>query len=304
VKEVVPAALDGERVDRIVSMLTSVSRAAAADLVASGSVLVDGTPVATGKQRLHAGQTVELPEDTPAPPAAAEPDPTVEVDVVFADDDVIVVDKPSGLVVHPGAGHHGGTLVNGLLARFPDLAGVGVDPQRPGVVHRLDAETSGLLMVARSERAYEGLVAQLADRTAGREYVALAWGVPDARRGVVDAPICRSAREPTRMTVSATGRAARTRYEVEREFSDPVTCSQWRLRLETGRTHQIRVHLAAIGHPVVGDERYRGVRPSLDVPRLMLHARRLAFAHPRTHQRVDFESPVPADMAGLISRLR
>jgi 23S rRNA pseudouridine1911/1915/1917 synthase len=304
VKEAVPAALDGERVDRIVSMLTSVSRAAAAALVASGSVLVDGTPVATGKQRLHAGQTVELPEETPAAPAAAEPDPTVEVDVVFADDDVIVVDKPSGLVVHPGAGHHGGTLVNGLLARFPDLAGVGVDPQRPGVVHRVDAETSGLLMVARSEPAYEALVAQLADRTAGREYVALAWGVPDARRGVVDAPIGRSVREPTRMTVSATGRPARTRYEVEREFADPVTCSQWRLRLETGRTHQIRVHLAAIGHAVVGDERYGGVRPGLDVPRLMLHARRLAFAHPGTHRRVEFESPVPADMAGVISRLR
>src|SRR5262249_23011815 len=129
-------------------------------------------------------------------------------------------------------------------------------------------------------------------------------GVPEAGRGVVDAPIGRSARDPTRMTVAATGRPARTQYEVEREFSEPVTCSLWRLRLETGRTHQIRVHLAAIGHPVVGDERYGGVRSGLDVPRLMLHARSLAFTDPGTHQRVEFESPVPPDMARVISRLR
>jgi 23S rRNA pseudouridine1911/1915/1917 synthase len=304
VKEVVPAALDGERVDRIVSMLTGVSRAAAAELVAGGSVHVDGAPVASGKTRLHEGQVVELPTDASLAEPVVEPDPTVDVTVVYADDDVIVVDKAPGVVVHPGAGNQEGTLVSGLLARFPDLARVGDDPQRPGIVHRLDAGTSGLLVVARSPRAHAALVAQLAARTAGREYLALAWGVPEARRGVVDAPIGRSLREPTRMTVSAAGRPARTRYEVEQEFTEPVACSSWRCRLETGRTHQIRVHLAAIGHPIVGDDRYGGVRVGLAAPRPMLHAQSLAFDHPATGQRVHFTAPLPADMAAVMSRLR
>jgi 23S rRNA pseudouridine1911/1915/1917 synthase len=304
VNEVVPAALDGERVDRIVSLLTGASRAAAADLVAGGAVRVDGAPVTSGKQRLHEGQVLELPDGAPTMITAAAPDASVAFTVVHADDDVIVVDKPPGLVVHPGAGNPDGTLVNGLLARFPDLAGVGDDEQRPGIVHRLDADTSGLLVVARSDQAYRRLVAQAGDRTMTREYVALAWGVPEARRGVVDAPIGRSNREPTRMTIAAGGRPARTQYEVEQEYADPVACSLWRCQLETGRTHQIRVHLAAIGHPVVGDERYGGVQLGLDVPRLMLHARRLAFTHPRTGERMTFDSPVPADLAGVLSRLR
>jgi 23S rRNA pseudouridine1911/1915/1917 synthase len=304
VNEVVPAALDGERVDRIVALLTGASRAGAADLVAGGAVRVDGATVTSGKQRLRQGQVVEVLGGAPAGNPPPAPDAGVAFTVVQADDDVIVVDKPPGLVVHPGAGNADGTLVNGLLARFPDLAGVGDDEQRPGIVHRLDADTSGLLVVARSEDAYRRLVAQTADRTMTREYVALAWGVPEARRGVVDAPIGRSAREPTRMTVAAGGRPARTHYEVEQDYTDPVACSRWQCRLETGRTHQIRVHLAAIGHPVVGDERYGGVRPGLDVPRLMLHAPHLAFTHPRTGERVAFDSPVPADMAGVLSRLR
>jgi 23S rRNA pseudouridine1911/1915/1917 synthase len=296
--------LDGERVDRIVSMLTGVSRAAAAELVAGGGVQVDGMPVTSGKHRLHEGQVVELPAEPASAEVVVAPDPSVDVTVVYADDDVIVVDKAPGLVVHPGAGNQEGTLVNGLLARFPDLAGVGDDPQRPGIVHRLDAGTSGLLVVARTPRAHAALVAQLAARTAGREYLALAWGVPEVRRGAVDAPIGRSVREPTRMTVSATGRPARTRYEVEREFTEPVVCSLWRCRLETGRTHQIRVHLAAIGHPVVGDDRYGGVRAGLPVPRPMLHAESLAFDHPATGARLRFTAPLPADMAAVISRLR
>jgi 23S rRNA pseudouridine1911/1915/1917 synthase len=304
VNEVVPAALDGERVDRIVAMLTGVSRAAAAALVAGGAVRVDGEPVASGKHRLHEGQVVELPDSGPIELAPAVAEPSVAVDVVSADDDVIVVNKPAGLVVHPGAGKPGGTLVNGLLARFPDLDGVGVDPQRPGIVHRLDAETSGVLVVARSARAYESLVAQLTERTAGREYVALAWGEPEARHGAVDAPIGRSAREPTRMAVSASGRPARTIYQIQRVFDDPVPCSLWRCRLESGRTHQIRVHLASIGHPVVGDARYGGVRPGLEVPRLMLHAETLTFDHPVTGERLRFDAPVPDDMAAVLSRLR
>jgi 23S rRNA pseudouridine1911/1915/1917 synthase len=169
-------------------------------------------------------------------------------------------------------------------------------------VHRLDAGTSGLLVVARTDAAYAALVRQLAARTATREYLALVKGVPEARRGVVDAPIGRSARDPTRMTVAANGRPARTAYEVERDWDDPA-CSLLRLRLETGRTHQIRVHLAAIGHPVVGDARYGGVRPGLEAPRPMLHATALAFDNPTTHQRMRFASPIPPDMAAVIDAL-
>ena len=300
--ETVPAVLDGERVDRIVAMLAGISRAAAAELIARHAVHVDGDVVASGKQRVHGGQVLDIDLDDVAAPIGLEPDEGVLATVVHADEAVIVVDKPPGLVVHPGAGNPGGTLVNGLVARYPDLVGVGPDPQRPGVVHRLDAGTSGLLVVARTDAAYSALVRQLAARTAAREYLALVWGVPEARRGAVDAPIGRSARDPTRMTVSANGRPARTTYELEREWDVPAA-ALLRCRLETGRTHQIRVHLAAIGHPVVGDARYGGVRPGIEAARPMLHAAALAFDHPATHQRVRFTSPIPDDMATVIGSL-
>jgi 23S rRNA pseudouridine1911/1915/1917 synthase len=300
--EVVPAALDGERVDRLVAMLCGVSRAAAATLVHEGAVQLDGDVVIGGKQRVRAGQMLSVTAETTPTPAGAEPDPAVTVPVVHADDSVVVVDKSAGLVVHPGAGNAAGTMVNGLLARYPDIAGVGPDPDRPGIVHRLDAGTSGLVVVARTDAAYASLVRQLAARTASREYLALVWGVPDARRGVVDAPIGRSARDPTRMAVAARGRPARTAYEVERSWSAPEV-ALLRCRLETGRTHQIRVHLAAIGHPVVGDDRYGGVRPGLDAERPMLHAVALAFDHPARHERVRFTSPIPPDMAAVLDAL-
>jgi len=300
--EVVPAALDGERVDRLVSMLCGVSRAAAATLIQERAVQLDGEVVIGGKQRVRAGQTLVVTEEAAATPVGAEPDESVVVPVVHADESVVVVDKPAGLVVHPGAGNATGTMVNGLLARYPDIGGVGPDPERPGIVHRLDAGTSGLVVVARTDAAYASLVRQLAARTASRDYLALVWGVPEARRGVVDAPIGRSGLDPTRMAVAATGRPACTAYEVERSWSGPEA-ALLRCRLETGRTHQIRVHLAAIGHPVVGDDRYGGVRVGLDAGRPMLHAVALAFDHPARHDRVRFTSPVPADMATLIASL-
>jgi 23S rRNA pseudouridine1911/1915/1917 synthase len=214
----------------------------------------------------------------------------------------VVVAKPAGLVVHPGAGHHGGTLVNGLLHRYPEVAGVG-DPTRPGIVHRLDRDTSGLLVVARSERAHRALVAALAERRVEREYDALVWGVPDAPRGVVDAPIGRSDARRTRMAVREGGRDARTAYTLVESFASP-RCSLLRCRLETGRTHQIRVHLAAIGHPVVGDVAYGGARAGLALDRPFLHAGRLAFDHPVTGRRVELDEPLPADLAAVLDRLR
>jgi 23S rRNA pseudouridine1911/1915/1917 synthase len=302
VREVVPGALDGERVDRVVAMLTGLTRAEVADLVDAGDVRLRGAAVTTRSVRVREGDEVEVTVPDDAGPAVAQPEADVEVPVVHVDDHVIVVDKPPDLVVHPGAGNAGGTLVQGLLARFPELAAVG-EPQRPGIVHRLDKGTSGLLVVARTPEAYASLVGQLSDRSVERRYTALVWGVPEPARGMVDAPIGRSRRDPTRMAVSVTGREARTSYEVQRVFAEPVEAALVACKLETGRTHQIRVHLQAIGHPVVGDPRYRGLRAALPCPRPFLHAHRLAFDHPGTGGRVSFEAPLPADLADVLGGL-
>jgi 23S rRNA pseudouridine1911/1915/1917 synthase len=193
-----------------------------------------------------------------------------------------------------------GTMVQGLLARYPELArlpdeGAG-EADRPGIVHRLDAGTSGLLVVARTPEAYHALVAQLAARTVERHYRALVLGIVEANAGEVDAPIGRSDRDPTQMAVATGGREARTRYEVRARYHEPIDTTELACKLETGRTHQIRVHLAAIGHPVVGDTRYGGERPAIPVGRPFLHAERLSFVHPRTGEVLTFTSPLPADL--------
>ncbi len=303
----VPASLAGERVDRAVALLTGWSRSDVQDLVARGDVLVDGVPVAKSR-RLEEGEVLTLRAE-PVAPGLPEPDPGVEVVVRHEDDDVLVVAKPAGLVVHPGAGHADGTLVNGLLARYPEVRDVG-DPHRPGIVHRLDRDTSGLLAVARTRVAYDVLVTALAEHAVTRDYLALVWGHLDAPRGVVDAPIGRSVRRPTRMAVREGGRAARTGYEVRDTFDDPalslLACS-----LETGRTHQIRVHLEAIGHPVVGDAVYGGARPirrsgdqdELVVGRPFLHAAALAFAHPTSGDQVRVSEPLPPELTTVLARL-
>jgi 23S rRNA pseudouridine1911/1915/1917 synthase len=299
--ETVPAALDGERLDRFVALVTGCSRAAAAELVTSGAVRVGRAVVTSGKHKLADGDEVDL-DALPASASSVEGDAGVEVVVVHEDDDVLVVDKPAGLVVHPGAGNPTGTLVHGLVAHFPEIAAVG-EPDRPGIVHRLDRDTSGLLVVARTEQARARLVRALAAREVEREYLALVGGMPGADAGLVDAPVGRSSREPTRMAVSATGKEARTRYAVESRWP-AHDVSLLRCRLETGRTHQIRVHLAAIGHPVVGDETYAtGRRPSVSSPRLFLHATRLAFDHPVTGARVEASSPLPADLRAVVDAL-
>ncbi|MDQ6697546.1 MAG: RluA family pseudouridine synthase [Actinomycetota bacterium] len=300
--EDIPDGLAGQRLDRVVSMITGLSRSEAAVLVADGSVLVDGAPCTRGALRLSAGASIDVavPDGVTD---VARPDPEVEVPIVHVDADLIVIDKPAGLVVHPGAGVQEGTLVNGLLAHFPDLAGVG-DPTRPGIVHRLDKGTSGLMVVARTQDAYAALVHQLSVRSVNRRYLALLWGVPDSAQGLVDAPIGRSLRTPTRMVVSARGKEARTRYEVLESFTDPVVASLVECRLETGRTHQVRVHLAAIGHPVVGDDRYDGARQSLVCPRPFLHAATLGFVHPRSAEHCEFASPLPEDIGRVLADLR
>ena len=295
---VVPEALAGERVDRALALLTGWSRAEVARLVEDDDVLVGGKPVAKGR-KLVGGEIVELLAEPPLPvPPGPEP---VPVDIAYGDDDLAVIRKPAGLVVHPGAGHAGGTLVNGLLARFPEIAAVG-DPARPGIVHRLDRDTSGLLVVARSPAAYDGLVEMLAAHDVERRYVALVWGALDAPRGVIAAPIARSQTRRTRMAVRDQGREARTGFEVREEFSSPAV-SLLECRLETGRTHQIRVHLSAVGHPVVGDGAYGGARSTLTLDRPFLHATHLAFDHPVTGARVDVDDPLPDDLAAVLAAL-
>jgi 23S rRNA pseudouridine1911/1915/1917 synthase len=312
VEVVVPKLMHGVRVDRAVAMLAGVSRTQASELVAAGRVQVDGTAVTARSLPLEAATVlrIDLPPGDDDELAA---DPEVVFGVVYEDEELVVVDKPAGLVVHPGAGRTRGTLASGLLARYPDLAGlVGeCDPQRPGIVQRLDRGTSGLMVVARTVGAYRSLVAQLAARTVTRRYLALVDGHVHEDRGAVEAPIGRSSRTPTRMAVSAQGRSARTAYTVLRRFGEPLPSTLLTLALDTGRTHQIRVHLASIGHPVVGDDRYgRGGRPAgqgrvggalLGPGRLFLHAAELGFEHPGTGATVRWESPLPPELSDVIA---
>ncbi len=299
--EVVPPALDAERLDRIVALISDLSRADAAAVIRRGGVRVDGVEAAAGKVRLAAGQTVEIDPATFPQVELPQADPEVEFTIVHEDASVIVVDKPAGLVVHPGAGNPTGTLVNGLLARYPEIAAVG-DPTRPGIVHRLDAGSSGLLVVARTPAAAERLSSQFADHTATRRYRAVVWGVPEAPHGIIDAPIGRSRSDPLRMAVVADGRPARTDYQVLGSYRTPAEVSLLECRLETGRTHQIRVHLSSINHPLVGDPIYGQRRPTLGVSRPFLHAAELAFLHPDGDRRVSFTSPLADDLQAWLDR--
>ncbi len=299
----IAAALDGERVDRVVAMFTGLSRSACAELVAAGKVQVDGREVTTRSQRLQTGQLLSIEwVEVPLEETVLAPAPELAVDIVHADDDIIVVNKAAGVVVHPGNGVHDTTLVQGLLARYPDLREVG-EAHRPGIVHRLDRGTSGLLVVARTERAYHGLVEQLATHAVHRRYLALVIGTPDAPQGLIDAPIGRSRHDPTRRAVVADGREARTRYSLLESFSEPEPLSLVACELETGRTHQIRVHLQVIGLPVVADPIYGGRRLSFGLERPFLHATRLAFDHPGTGEPVSFHAPLPADLVAVMRSL-
>ena len=266
------------------------SRAAAQKLIDAGRVTVDGR-AQPKRHALAAGSRVAIAAAAPA--ATAEAVPAARYAVAYRDDDVLVIDKPAGVVVHPGNARAEGTLVQALAG----LVAGGDDPQRPGIVHRLDRDTSGLLVVARHERAHAELRRQIAGREVLREYLALVEGRPAARAGTIDAPLGRDRRVRTRIsTDSDEPRAAVTHFEIERGLPD---CTLLRVRLQTGRTHQIRAHLLAIGHRVLGDSDY-GVPGALGLERQFLHATRLAFDHPLTGERVDVTSPLPADLAAAL----
>jgi 23S rRNA pseudouridine1911/1915/1917 synthase len=316
----VDAEKSGERLDRFLAgAFPETSRARFQALIAEGRVAVEGEPVREARRKLKEGENivVAIPEAKPAEPAAE----SIDLDIVYEDDDLIVIDKPAGLVVHPAAGHDSGTLVNALLAHCGDsLSGIG-GVRRPGIVHRLDKETSGLMVVAKTDRAHQGLSEQFAshgrDGRLEREYLAIVWRIPERRHGTIDAPLARSSHNRQKIAVSksAAARSAITHYDVEEQFGDVAALI--RCRLETGRTHQIRVHLAHIGHPVLGDPAYgkgfsasrRGLteeaRNALAaLNRQALHAAVLGFEHPVTGKPLRFERPPPADMQHLLDSLR
>ena len=293
----------GERLDVFVAReRPELSRARVQRLIEEGHVTVYGA-AAKASLKLDAGQTVrvEVPE---AAPSRLEPQ-AIPLKVVYEDHDVLVVDKPAGMTVHPAPGHKDSTLANALLAHIYDssaplrtgLQGIG-GTLRPGIVHRLDKDTSGLMVVAKNDAAFASLAAQFKERKVHKTYLALVQGVPYPEEAAIEAPVGRSTRDRKRMAVVEDGRQATTRYSVVRRFRDYALLEAMPV---TGRTHQIRVHLASIGHPVAGDATYGKAEPGLG--RQFLHATRLAFELPSTGHMVEFESPLPPELAGFLESL-
>ena len=290
----IPLELAGLRLDQALArLLPEESRTRLARLIEEGHVRVDGA-AAAARLKVRSGEAVEV-ELQPRPGHAAARAEDIALDVVYEDDDLIVIDKPAGLVVHPGSGNWEGTMLNALLHHAPGSAQL----PRAGIVHRLDKDTSGLLVVAKNEPAQLALVRQLQARTVKRTYLALARGRV-AAGGTVDAPIGRHPVQRTKMAVVPGGKAAVTHYRVKEKLPAHTLLE---CRLETGRTHQIRVHLASLGHPIEGDAAYAGRGPRL-LERQALHAWKLAFVQPRTGKELEFESPLPEDLEGLLETLR
>lgn len=295
---VVDAESAGERLDSFLGQaLREYSRSRLKSFIAAGDVVVNGA-AAKPSYRVKEGDEVDA-SISPPPGPQAEPE-DIPLTVYYKDEDVVVVEKPSGMLTHPAGNATSGTLVNALLHRAGPLAPVG-GPARPGIVHRLDKGTSGVLVVARSELGHKKLVAQFSQRTTGRTYVALAAGSVPLEEGTIEAPIGRSSRNPKLFAVSPlAAKEARTTFAVLERFGGDATLL--RLRLHTGRTHQIRVHLAYLGYPVLGDEAYG--KPSDVIDRPALHAHTLAFDHPASGARMRFLSPLPPDMIAACERLR
>lgn len=293
---IVPSEASGQRIDRfLATSMPDLSRTQVQRLIEQGMVLYAGRPT-RASQLLHPGTIIHV---TIPPPVPVElmPEP-IPLDVVYEDADVAVINKPAGMVVHPAPGHPRGTLVNALLARYPDLAISG--EVRPGIVHRLDRDTSGLLVIARHDAALRALVEQQQARRMRKIYQALVVGRPPVC-GTIDAPIGRDPHDRLRMAVVADGRPARTHYRVIATFGD---YSLLEVQLETGRTHQIRVHLRHLGYPIVGDPVYGPRRSHLRLTRQFLHAGQLGFFHPRNGQWCEFTAPLPSDLSSVLNAMQ
>jgi 23S rRNA pseudouridine1911/1915/1917 synthase len=291
----------GQRLDAVLAGFAGVTRAQARRWIDQGRVELAGGG-SRASRRVQAGQAISAePPEPVAPDLVPEP---IEVSVLYEDGDLVIVDKPAGLVVHPGPGHPRGTLVNALLHHCGDLAGIG-GVLRPGIVHRLDRGTSGVMVVAKNDATHAALARQFSDHSVERIYHAIVRGTPGAEGGRVDRAIGRHVRDRKRMSVrTRAGRAARTVWSVRERFPS-LGCALLEVRPETGRTHQIRVHLAAVGLPILGDAVYgRARRVRVSCPRPALHASVLGFLHPGTGERLRFEAPAPADFAAVLVALR
>ena len=275
--------------------LPELTRSRVQRLIEDGRITVGGTR-ARPALRLDVGQAVAV-KVPPVSAATAQPE-AIALDVLYEDGDLLAVNKPAGMTVHPSPGHHSATLVNAILAHCDDLSGIG-GVMRPGIVHRLDRETSGVILVAKNDVAHNGLARQLKERRVRKTYLALVEGTPKPAEGIIDAPIARDPKRRQRMAVFEGGRASETAYRVIERFNG---ASIVEARPKTGRTHQIRVHLAAIGHAIIGDRVYG--RPSSLVRRQFLHALRIEFTHPLTSAAMSIEAPLPADLDDALARLR
>ena len=288
----------GVRLDAFLSADGALTRSQAARLIAEGRVRVNGKPAAKSA-RLSGGETVTV--DVPQLRETALPPQDIPLDVGYEDDDVIVVNKPTGLVVHPAPGHPDGTLVNALLHHCGDsLSGIGGE-KRPGIVHRIDRDTSGLIIAAKNDAAHLALSAQLKDHSLSRTYECLVTGNMKQDSGTVDAPIGRSSADRKKMAVVPTGRRAVTHWEVVARYPG---VTHLRCRLETGRTHQIRVHMAYIGHPILGDTVYGAKKPVPGLTGQCLHATGLRFIHPRTGEPVELHCPLPPEFTAMLQKLQ
>ncbi len=288
-----------ERLDKYVAeRMPDLSRSRVQRLIESGDIRVNGE-VKKASSSVAVGDLirVHIPPEEPDLPTAEE----IPLDVIYEDEDLLVVNKPPGLVVHPAPGHPSGTLVNALLAHRLDIARADANPQRPGIVHRLDADTSGLLVVAANQETQSALQAQFKAREVEKVYLALLHGHLTPAHAAIEAPIARDPHHRKRMGVVHGGRYARTEYRVREHLGDFTLVEA---KLITGRTHQLRVHFVSIGHPIVGDEKYGRRREEIRAPRQLLHAQRLTFTHPRTGERVTFEAELPSDFRRVLASLR
>jgi 23S rRNA pseudouridine1911/1915/1917 synthase len=296
-----PGSPAGMRLDvYIAAQVPGLSRAAARRLIDEGKALVNAKAVKAGL-RLREGDRITVEREAAEPPAARPGPQSIPVEILHADKDILVLNKPSGLVVHPGAGNREGTLVNALLALYPEIAGVGPE-ERPGIVHRLDKGTSGVMVAARSSRAYASLVGQFKRHDVRKTYLGLVYGRVAEAEGHIDWPIGRHATKRKRIsTHTKDPREAETFFRVIESLPEATLLE---IRPVTGRTHQIRVHLAAAGHPIVGDGVYGRKKLSKRYPRLFLHARTISFLHPATGERLEFAAPLPAELESLLESER
>ena len=301
---------EGLRLDRaLAALMPDLSRSFLARLIEEGRVTVDGKKAEKPSVHVVAGQRVAVEIPPPIPTDVSSQD--LPLSVLFEDDDLAVIEKPAGIVVHPAAGHADRTLVNALLFHVKNLSGIGGE-LRPGIVHRLDKDTSGVMVIAKHDVAHRKLAADWGTDRVRKEYLAVVYGTPKKERGKIEGPIGRDPKNRKRMSVVASGRSAITEYSIEEQLR---YASLVRLRLRTGRTHQIRVHMKHLGHPIIGDPLYsgpqwRGIpdkriqKAIASFPRQALHAARLTIPHPRTGESMTFESPLPEDMRELLAALR